>query len=156
MSKPSVDQLPTQKSLIDLSSTPRNAFNSIFVGYDLDQLLDDIILAEFVDEGGSENTIVRNGILVPVNADTNAWRIGRVILSGNSCHKVKKGDLICFPNNMGVPIANIVVTNHGTVDHGIFLNEQRIFGIVKPREDTKPLDVNIHHKSKGRSTKQRL
>lgn len=156
MSKPSVDQLPTQKSLIDLSSTPRNAFNSVFVGYDLDQLLDDIILAEFVDEGGSENTIVRNGILVPVNAATNAWRIGRVILCGHTCHKVKPGDLICFPNNMGVPIANIDVSGHGKVDHGIFLNEQRIFGTVKPRTDTQPSDASINHKLKSRSSKQRL
>lgn len=151
MSKPSVDQLPVQKSLIDLSSHSKNTFNSVFVGYDLSALLDDIILVEFVDEGGSENTIVRNGILVPVNAETNAWRVGRVILSGNSCRLVKTGDFVCFPNNMGVPIANIEVVNHGKVDHGIFLNEQRIFGVVTPRKDVSSTD-----KPKANSAKRRL
>jgi len=154
MAKLSVDALAPQKSLIDLSSTPRNTFNSVFVGYDLSDLLDDIILVEFVDEGGSSNTIVRNGILVPVNAETNAWRIGKVILSGLGCRKVKKGDLVCFPNNMGVPIANIDVVDHGKVGHGIFLNEQRIFGIVKPRSDTQTNpDVSVPSKSKSRSAK---
>lgn len=145
----SIDNLSTQKSLIDLSSTPRNTFNSVFIGYDLESLLDDIILAEYLDEGGTSNTILRNGIVVPVNADTNAWRIGKVILCGSSCHKVKAGDTICFPNNMGVPIANIEVVNHGRVGHGIFLNEQRIFGIVKPRKD----NVSVPNKSEKRSTK---
>lgn len=145
----SIDNLATQKSLIDLSSTPRNTFNSVFIGYDLESLLDDIILAEYLDEGGTNNTILRNGIVVPVNADTNAWRIGKVILCGSSCHKVKAGDTICFPNNMGVPIANIEVVNHGRVSHGIFLNEQRIFGIVKPRKD----NVSVPNKSEKRSSK---
>ena len=135
MSKAAVDQLPVQKSLIDLSSHSKNTFDSVFVGYDLSALLDDIMLVEFVDEGGDQNTIVRNGILVPVNAQTNAWRIGLVILQGQSCRLVKKGDYVCFPNNMGVPIANIEVVNHGLVKHGIFLNEQRIFGVVQPRKN---------------------
>lgn len=155
MSKPSVDQLPTQKSLIDLSSHSRNSLNSVFVGYDLAHLLDDILLVEFVDEGGTSNTIVRNGILVPVNAETNAWRIGKVILCGASCRLVKVGDHVCFPNNMGVPIANIDVVNHGPVKHGIFLNEQRIFGVVQQRKDIKQ-NVSITDKPKSRTTKQRL
>lgn len=151
-----IDALPTQKSLIDLSTTPRNTFNSVFVGYDLSDLLDDILLVEFIDEGGSSNTIVRNGILVPVNADTNAWRVGKVILAGMSCRKVKKGDLVMFPNNMGVPIANIDVSGHGKVGHGIFLNEQRLFGIVQQRSDTQPQDASICNKPKIRAAKQRL
>ena len=152
MANLSVDTLVMQKSLIDLTSTPRNSFNSVFLGYDLDTLLDDIILAEFTDEGGSSNTISRNGIVVPVNADTQAWRIGKVILCGNTCHKVKKNDLICFHNNMGVPIANIDVVGYGKVGHGIFLNEQRIFGIVRQRT-TETSNASINSKSKIRVTK---
>lgn len=150
MSKPSVDQLPVQKSLIDLSSHSKNTFNSVFVGYDLSALLDDIILVEFVDEGGTANTIVRNGILVPVNAETNAWRVGKVILSGQSCRLVKRGDHVMFPNNMGVPIANIEVIGHGSVKHGIFLNEQRIFGVVTPRKDASNTDKPKTHTTKRR------
>jgi len=148
-----VDQLgPVQKSLIDLSSHSRNSLNSVFVGYNLSKLLDDILLVEFVDEGGTSNTIVRNGIVVPVNADTNAWRIGKVILRGDSCKLVKEGDYVCFPNNMGVPIANIEVVNYGKLSHGIFLNEQRIFGVVQPRKE----DVSISSKPEKRTSKQRL
>ena len=149
MSKACIDQLPVQKSLIDLGALPKNTFNSMFMGYDLVNLLDDIILVEFVDHGGTDNTIVRNGILVPVNADTNAWRIGKVLLAGINCKLVKVGDHVCFPNNMGIPISNIDVINVGTLRMGIFLNEQRIFGVVKPREK----DASIPNKPKNRATK---
>ena len=39
-----IDTLPTQKSLIDLSELPKNSFNSVFYGYNLKQVLDDILL----------------------------------------------------------------------------------------------------------------
>ena len=87
------------------------------------------ILAVFIDESDNGNEIVRNGILVPVNVDTRAWRLGRVILAGPNVKYAKTDDVICFPNNMGVPISNIEVDNHGTINKGIFINEQRIFGI---------------------------
>ena len=101
MNKPSVDQLPVQKSLIDLSTHSQNSFNSVFVGYDLVDILEDIILIEFADTGGGANTIVRNGILVPVNAETNAWRIGKVILCGNGCRLVKKEITFAFQITWG-------------------------------------------------------
>lgn len=150
MAKADIDKLQVQKSLIDLSSHSKNTFNSVFVGYDLCEVLDDIILAEFSDDGGTSNTIIRNGIVVPVNAETNAWRIGKVIVHGDNCRLVKKGDYICFPNNLGVPISNIEVAGHGTVRYGIFLNEQRIFGTVKPRNE----NASINDKPKTNSTKR--
>lgn len=152
MSKASIDQLPTQKSLIDLSMHSKNTFNSVFIGYDLQDLLDDVMFIEFVDDGGTDNTIVRGGIVVPVNAETNAWRIGKVILQGNNCKLVKKGDYVMFPNNMGIPITNIDVVNHGRVHMGIFLNEQRIFGVVQPRKT----HDSVIDKPKINSAKRRL
>jgi len=152
MSRPAIDQLATKKSHIDLSSHSKNTFNSVFIGYDLSDLLDDVMLVEFVDDGGSSNTIVRGGIVVPVNAETNAWRIGKVILQGSSCKLVKQGDHVMFPNNMGVPISNIEVVGHGTVRYGIFLNEQRIFGVVKPREN----NDSIPDQPKANTSKRRL
>jgi predicted RecA/RadA family phage recombinase len=152
MSRPAIDQLSTKKSLIDLSTHSKNTFNSVFIGYDLCAMLDDVMLIEFVDAGGDTSTIVRGGIVVPVNAETNAWRIGKVILQGNNCKLVKQGDHVMFPNNMGVPITNIEVTGHGTVHHGIFLNEQRIFGVVKPREN----NDSIPDQPKANTSKRRL
>lgn len=136
MSRPSVDVLgPVPKSLIDFSELPKNTFDSVFLGYNLKQVLDDVILAIFIDESEDGKEIVRNGILVPINAETKAWRLGKVVLAGPSVRHAKAGDVICFPNNLGVPISNIDVDGYGKIKKGIFINEQRIFGICSNRED---------------------
>lgn len=136
MSKVSVDVLgPVPKSLIDFSELPKNTFDSVFMGYNLKQVLDDVILAIFIDESENGKEIVRNGILVPINAETKAWRLGKVVLAGPAVRHTKISDVICFPNNMGVPITNIEVDGYGKVSKGIFINEQRIFGICSTRKE---------------------
>jgi len=131
-----IDMLgPLPKSLIDFSSLPKNSFNSVFFGYNLKQVLDDILLCTFVDESTDGTSIVRNGLHVPVNTDTKAWRIGQVILAGPNVRYAKVGDYVCFPNNLGVPVANLDIEDYGTLKRGIFLNEQRIFGICSQRAD---------------------
>lgn len=130
-----IDQLPVTKSLIDLGNYSGSSFDSVFVGYDLDKILDDVILAEFVDTPGEKDEIVRNGIIVKTNAVTNAWRLAKVILIGPGCKIVKRNDVIMFPNNMGVQISKIEVVNHGLIKNGIFINEQRIFGVCRPRKN---------------------
>jgi hypothetical protein len=50
---------------------------------------------------------------------------------------------------MGIPISNIEVVDHGKVGHGIFLNEQRIFGVVQPRTN----NASSTDKPKKRITK---
>jgi hypothetical protein len=144
------DKIIPTRSLIDLSGFPSNSLDSSLIGYDLVDVLDDIILAEFVDVSSSGNEIVRNGLVVPINAQTNAWRIGLVVIAGKGCQLVKKGDYICFPNNMGVNISKIEVEGHGLVDSGQFLNEHRIFGVVKPRSLQ---NANKSTKSSSRSKK---
>lgn len=131
----SIDLLPTQKSLIDFSELPKNSFNSVFYGYNLKMVLDDVLLVKYSDETEDGSTIMRNGLHVPINADTKAWRIGEVILAGPNVRFTKIGDYVCFPNNLGVPVANIDIEEYGTLAKGIFLNEQRIFGICSVRSD---------------------
>ena len=126
---------PVPKSLIDMSELPKNSFNSVFYGFSLKQLLDDVMLVKFVDETTDGTSIMRNGIVVPINVDTKAWRIGEVILIGPNAKYAKVGDYVCFPNNLGIPVANIDIDNYGTLKKGIFLNEQRIFGICSVLED---------------------
>lgn len=150
MASMNIDKLIPTRSLIDLSGFPKNSLDSSLIGYDLVDVLDDIILAEFVDVSASGNEIVRNGLVVPINAQTNAWRIGIVVLCGRGCALVKKGDYICFPNNMGINISKIEVDGYGLVETGQFLNEHRIFGIVKRREKK---DVNNSTKSSRRTKK---
>lgn len=146
-----IDRVPVTKSIIDLAGFSGNSFDSVFLGYDLDQILDDVILAEFVDTTTDKDEIVRNGIIVKTNAMTNAWRLAKVILMGPNCKLVKKGDVIMFPNNMGVLIGKIEVTNHGLVKNGIFINEQRIFGVCCPRKnENKPASSKNNSRNKRR------
>jgi hypothetical protein len=145
-----IDMLPTQKSLIDLSELPKNSFNSVFYGFSLKTLLDDVLLVKFVDETDDGSNVLRNGIVVPVNVDTKAWRIGEVILAGPNVKYAKGGDHVCFPNNLGIPVANIAVDGYGTLKKGIFLNEQRIFGICSVLDDENSVAAHtVKKKKKG-------
>jgi len=146
-----IDLLPVHKSLIDLSELPKNSFNSVFYGYNLKAVLDDVLLVKYVDETEDGSSIIRNGIVVPINADTKAWRIGEVVLCGPTAKYVKKGDHVCFPNNLGVPVANLDIDGYGTLKKGLFLNEQRIFGICSVRNDNESVAAHV----KKHSTKQR-
>jgi hypothetical protein len=145
--KMDIDKLEVSRSLIDLDGFSQNSLNSVFIGYDLCQVLDDIVLVELVDLGGTSNEIVRNGLIVPVNADTQAWRVGKVILCGQGTSLVKKDDYVIFPNNKGVMISNVEIEGFGTLKHGQFLNEHRIFGIAKTRKD-------VHIKTESKSTRK--
>ena len=137
MAMASIDNLTPTKSLIDLTKTGRGDFG--LEDYDLTFLFDDILLIEYVDltENGNEGgeTIERNGILIPTNTLTRAWRKGRVILAGPDAKYAKEGDIVLFPNNMGVTISGVTIPEKGQVDKGIFLNEERLFGICKPKDD---------------------
>lgn len=139
MAKLDVDTLgPIQKSLIDLSNPHNQSFDSVTRGYALSKVMGDVILVDYADFGDSDGTtIVRNGLLVPVNAETKAWRVGKVVLAGKDVSVVKVGDYVCFPNNMGVQVGNITVTGVGAISKGVFLNEQRIFGVVTPLNESK-------------------
>lgn len=138
-----IDLLSTKKGLIDLSELPKNTFNSAFVGFNLKKLLDDVMLVKFVDESEDGSSIVRNGIHVPTNADTRAWRIGQVILAGPNVKHTVVGDYVCFPNNLGIPVSNLDVDGYGLLKKGIFLNEQRIFGICSMRDDDNTIAASV-------------
>jgi hypothetical protein len=130
----SIDILKTQKSHIDLSD---KALPTDFGmdDYVLSTVLDDVILVEYADLHGGEDGaeyIMRGGIAVPVNQVHNAWRKGKVILVGARVQYAKLGDIVVFPNNMGIPVSNLNIEGHGKVKKGLFINEQRIFGICKP------------------------
>jgi hypothetical protein len=150
MAKLSIDKLAPSKSLIDLTGFAANSLDSTLIGYDLENVLDDIVLTELIDVGQTGNEIIRNGLVIPVNAEAKAWRIGKVVLCGKGCTLVEKGDLICFPNNMGINISKIGVVGYGTIEYGQFLNEHRIFGVVKPKTEK---NVNNTSKPSSRSKK---
>ena len=105
MAMASIDNLAPTKSLIDLSSSDKGDFG--LTDYDLTFHFDDILLIEYVDLaenfGDGGDAIERNGILIPTNQITMAWRKGKVILSGPDAKYAKEGDIVLFPNNMGIP-----------------------------------------------------
>lgn len=128
-----VDILPTQKSHIDLSDS---ALPSDFGmdDYILSKLFDDVILIEYCDLHGDEDEsqyIMRKGLALPVEQVNNAWRKGKVILIGPNVRWTEVGDIVVFPNKMGIPIKNLEVEGHGEMKNGLFLNEQRMFGVCK-------------------------
>ena len=129
----SIDNLAPTRSLIDLSQGGKGDFG--LDNYELSFIFDDILLVEYADETANGDEVLRNGIVVPTNTMTKAWRKGRVILAGPDTKYAKEGDIVIFPNNMGVTISNVDVTGKGKIKKGIFLNEERMFGICKPSDD---------------------
>ena len=129
-----IDILAPQKSHIDLSD---KALPSDFGldDYVLSKLFDDVMLLEYCDlvtgEGEVGDYIMRGGIAVPVAQVYNAWRKGKVILKGPNVRYTEVGEIVVFPNNMGIPITNLEVKGYGKVKDGLFLNEQRMFGFCE-------------------------
>jgi cellobiose-specific phosphotransferase system component IIB len=127
----SIDLLKPLHSHIDLSD--RNLPTDF--GLDdhvLSRLMDDVMLIEFCDlesgEDGSE-FVLRGGIAIPVNQVHNMWRKGKVILKGPNVSYTNVGEIVLFPANMGIQVSNVDVEGFGKIKKGLFLNEQRMFGI---------------------------
>jgi len=126
-----LDKLKQVKGLIDLEGHSSGMFG--LEEYTLSFIFDDIVLVEMIDEisDGMGEAIERNGIFIPTNVLTKAWRKGKVKLIGPHVNYAKVGDIVMFPNDKGAAVSNIEVEGQGIVRKGMFLNEQRLFGICK-------------------------
>lgn len=124
------------KGHFNLDAYSTDSFN--LSNYELTQVLDDILFVQYVDVSGDGREIERNGVLVPVDVARYTWRVGKVILAGPACKTVKVGDHVVFPNDKGIRASNI-----NGLRNVVFLNEIRIFGIVKScQEEVKPKKVS--------------
>lgn len=110
-----------------------NSENFNLFDFQLSHVLDDIILVQYADCSDDGSEIIKDGVLVPVNASTFTWRIGKVLLAGPNCSLVKVGDHVCFPNDKGIAVGNLDIAVHGKVKNSCFLNEDRIFGVCQPK-----------------------
>ena len=133
MASRSIDTLAPMKSLIDLSSHSDGDFG--LEDLELSFIFADILLVEYIDLSDDKDGLMRNGIYIPTNAQTKAWRKAKVILVGPDAQYTKVGDIVVFPNNLGVTIANMAIKDHGIIKNGVFLNEDRVFGICKLKEN---------------------
>lgn len=131
-----IDVLPVQKSVIDLGQYSQGDFG--LSDYKLSFLFDDIILVKYVDlegDNGEEGQFIKRGLLyLDPKTMQRAWRKAQVVLAGPNVKFVKVGDIVMFPNDKGVTISNVEIEGYGTLKQGMFLNEQRLFGICKPKD----------------------
>lgn len=127
----SIDTLATQKHTVDLSSHSQGDVG-LPDDFELTMIFDDILLVEYIDEN-EEGEIERNGIFIPTNAVTKAWRKAKVILAGPKAQYANVGDIVIFPSNLGLTVSGLDV-NGTTLKKGIFLNEDRLFGICNLKD----------------------
>ena len=126
-----------KRSLIDLDSYQDTDTFSLH-GYKLNRVMDDIVLAQYVDLAADGNSVIRNGIHIPLSQVRRTWRMARVILVGPKCNYTKPGDIVCFPDDKGIKVDNLSVTGFdSSIRDCLFLNEDRFFGIC---EEIKPDD----------------
>ena len=131
MSNITIDNLTPERHLIDLTKYTDNDIG--IDDYVLDKVMGDIILVEFCDITATGD-VMRNGILVPENVLQRAWRKGKVLLKGPLVKYTNIGDIVLFPNNVGIRVSNIEVNNYGKINNGLFLNEERMFGVCHKNE----------------------
>jgi hypothetical protein len=131
----SIDLLAPQASHINLAD--RNLPTDFGLeDYKLSRLIDDIMLIEYCDLQDSNDGVEyvkRGGIIIPTAQVQNMWRKGKVILKGPRVLYTHVGEIVMFPANMGVGISNVEVTDYGMVKKGLFINEQRMFGVCEPK-----------------------
>ena len=121
-------------SLIDLDTYQDTDTFSLH-GYKLNRVMDDIVLAQYVDLSSDGNSVIRNGIHIPLSQVKRTWRMARVILVGPKCKYTKPGDIVCFPDDKGIKVDNLSVTGFdSSIRDCLFLNEDRFFGICEEIE----------------------
>jgi hypothetical protein len=95
--------------------------------WDIVGVLGDIIMAQYIDEN-EDGEVKRGSVWIKIDMTRKTWRVAKVIKRGPGCSEhIKEGDLIQFPSDKGIPM---VAMNK---DKFVFLNESRIFAIVKPK-----------------------
>lgn len=125
---PRPEQEDLIKGKVQIEKYENQSFN--LDGWKLKSVLDDILMCQYIDLNDDGTEIKRGNIWVPINAVNFTWRLAKVILSGPDCKTVQEGDIVVFPNDKGIKVASM-----NGLNHIVFLNESRIFGVCE--EDTK-------------------
>jgi len=124
-----------KRSLINLDTYQETDTFSL-QGYKLSKVMDDIVLAQYVDLSNDGRSVIRNGIHIPLSQVKRTWRLARVILVGPRCSYTSPGDVVCFPDDKGIKVDNLRVVGYDeSLRDCLFLNEQRFFGICQDLDD---------------------
>ena len=117
-------QLPQNSGLPPLDLTDMQGA-SIPSDYEIEGVLGDILMCEIIDETVS-GEVNRNGIWLKQDVTGKMWRVSKVIKVGPQCSgNVKVGDCVMYGSDKGLPMVKLGKKY-------VFLNEPRIFAIVKP------------------------
>ena len=102
--------------------------------FEIESVLDDIIMAKFDDVSEDGQDIVRDGIFLNTGTTKECWRSAVVLKVGPECSSlVKEGTRIGFPNDKGV--LGVQLGSAGQKEHIVFLNESRMFAILKSKPE---------------------
>ena len=114
---------------IDLSEADHGSEDPIDSRFEIDQMMNDLILAEYVDED-EDGDVMRDGIYIKTNmSGARAWRTAIVRKIGSKVEPpIKVGCYIRFPSDKGIPS---VQGKHKY----IFLNADRIFCTMTLKEN---------------------
>jgi len=124
-----------KRSLIDLD-TYQDTDTFSLQGYKLSKVMDDIVLAQYVDLSDDGRSVIRNGIHIPLSQVQRTWRLARVVLVGPLCKYTSPGDVVCFPDDKGIKVDNLrVVGYEKALRDCLFLSEQRFFGVCQDLDD---------------------
>lgn len=121
---PRPEQEDLIKGKVQIEKYENHSFN--LDGWNLKKVLDDILMCQYIDLNEDGTEIRRGNIWVPINAVNFTWRLAKVVLAGPDCKTVKEGDIVVFPNDKGIKVANM-----NGLNHIVFLNESRIFGVCE-------------------------
>ena len=100
--------------------------------WDIETPMEDIIMAEYVDTPDGEN-VERDGVLLPLAMVERSWRVCQVIKAGPKVSPlIKEGCFVIVPSDKGIPA--IQRSKEGKKMFLLFINEARVFCIVKPKD----------------------
>lgn len=128
-----IDDLLPERGLIQV--TADSAVDMDVDNFKLKRLHGDVLFCEYIDISEDGDSILRNGIYVPLHAQTKAWRKAKVVIAGTDAKWTSVDEIVLFPNNYGVAVENLEVLGRGKIKHGVFLNESRIFGVCEPSNE---------------------
>lgn len=92
----------------------------------------DTLMCVYDDTNDDGSEVNRDGLWIDIDITRALWRSAVIILAGpKASPELKAGVRIAFPNDKG--IKSVRLDASGKKQHIVFINEDRIFGILDPK-----------------------
>ena len=126
-----------EHGLAPLKSLDMSAYSGSHIPteWDITGVTGNILMVEYADTTSDGEYVMRDGILINSDVTEYIWRVGRIIIAGPAASaQATKGAYVMFPHDKGIPLSKFNGHNY------IFLNEERIFAFVEPKEVEEPTE----------------